>query len=169
MKFWLRDPNITSNVDVSNYDCSSVFGDRIERLACAERFPCGLCKLPSGKRLLIKGVCAKDVEYNFDFDFGVYGTKNGKPLFRGSQNSMMYFDKDTFKWRLQSLRDPLKYIQTVSRLPEDLPIGTHNWEVSEDDTMCKLRKGQILELTMSQCFPNKYTCNNGDCIDLRYS
>ena len=31
---------------------------------------------------MIKGVCARDVERGFDFDFGIYGTKNGKPLFR---------------------------------------------------------------------------------------
>ena len=80
----------------------------------------------------------------------------------------MYYDAQSTKWRLQSLRDPMKYIQTVERLPEDLPIGTHDWEVTQDDTMCKLKKGKVLELTISQCYPNMYTCNNGDCIILRY-
>lgn len=37
----------------------------------------------------------------------------------------------------------------------------------EDYAICKLGKHQTLELTISQCYPNKYTCNNGDCIDLR--
>ena len=86
---------------------------------------------------------------------------------RGSQNSIMYYDDMSTKWRLQSLRDPEKYIQTVERLPEELPIGTHDWEVTKDDTMCKLKTGQVLELTISQCYPNMYTCNNGDCIVLR--
>ncbi len=117
--------------------------------------------------MLIKGVCAKDAEYNYDFDFGVFGTKNGRPMFRGSQNSIMYYDLENHRWRLQSLRDPNKYILTVERLEEDLPIGTHNWQVLVDDAICRLKKGQILELTMSQCYPNMYTCNNGDCITLR--
>ena len=63
------------------------------------RFPCGICILPPAKRLLIKGVCGKDVENNFyDFDFGVYGTKNGRPLFRGSKNSNLFYDSETGKW-----------------------------------------------------------------------
>ena len=32
--------------------------------------------------------------------------------------------------------------------------------------MCKLKMDSILELTMSQGYPNMYTCNNGDCIIL---
>ena len=55
--------------------------------------------MPPAKRLLIKGVCGKDVENNFyDFDFGVYGTKNGRPLFRGSKNSNLFYDSGTGKW-----------------------------------------------------------------------
>ena len=46
-------------------------------------------------------------------------------------------------------------------------LGTHVWEVTEDFAICKLMKNQTLELTFSQCYPNKYTCNNGDCINLR--
>ena len=90
---------------------------------CTVKFPCGICKLPPKKRLLIKGVCGKDAEYSYDFDFGVYGTQDGKALFRGSQNSVMRYHKASQRWRLQSLRDPRKMIQTVSKLSEDLPIG----------------------------------------------
>ena len=115
VKFWINDKNISAYADVSNYECPYVFGDRVEKGLCEVKFPCGLCQLPPAKRLLIKGVCAKDVEYNYDFDFGIYGTKNGRPMFRGSQNSIMFFDLDTSKWRLQSLRNPNKYIQTVNR------------------------------------------------------
>ena len=45
--------------------------------------------------------------------------------------------------------------------------GRHDWEVMQDYAACKLRRGQTLTLTISQCYPNKYTCNNGDCISLR--
>ena len=135
---------------------------------CTVKFPCGICQLPPAKRLLIKGVCGKDAEYSYDFDFGVYGTQDGKALFRGSQNSIMRYHKETKKWRLQSLRNPLQMIQTVAELDEDLPIGTHVWEVTQDNAICKLRQNQTLELTISQCYPDKYTCNNGDCITLRF-
>ena len=96
VKFWIRDPNISAYQDISDRECSYVFGDRIERNLCDVRFPCGICQLAPAKRLLIKGVCGKDVENNYyDFDFGVYGTKNGRPMFRGSQNSIMYYESTT--------------------------------------------------------------------------
>ena len=79
-----------------------------------------------------------------------------------------FFNQIIGKWRLQTLRDnPTKYVRTVEILSEELPIGSYNWVVSEDDAICKKKRGSVLELTMSQCFPNKYTCNNGDCIILR--
>jgi hypothetical protein len=73
---------LTNGTALDDQDCTYIFGDRTERGSCGSRFPCGICKLPPAKRVLIKGVCAKDVEYTFDFDFGVHGTKNGKALFR---------------------------------------------------------------------------------------
>lgn len=80
------------------------------------------------------------------------------------------FSTLTGKWRLQTMREnPTKYVETVEILSEELPIGSYNWDVAENDALCKLKKGKILELTMSQCYPNMYTCNNGDCITLRYS
>ena len=168
VKFWIREPNGTVRTDLSKHTCPYVFGDRIEMQPCTVKFPCGICKLPAAKRLLIKGVCGKDAEYSYDFDFGVYGTQDAKALFRGSQNSIMRYHKGTKKWRLQSLRNPLNMIQTVAELDEDLPIGTHVWEVTNDFAICKLRQNQTLELTISQCYPDKYTCNNGDCIALAY-
>ena len=63
--------------------------------------------------------------------------------------------------------DPTKYVQTVEILSEVLPIGSFNWVVTEIEAICKMQVGSVLELTMSQCYPDKYTCNNGDCITLR--
>ena len=80
----------------------------------------------------------------------------------------MFYDLESSKWILQSLRDPKMFIRTVEKLPEDLPIGTHDWEIPETDALCKKKIGDVVELTMSQCYPNMYTCNNGDCITLRY-
>ena len=81
----------------------------------------------------------------------------------------MYYEKSSAKWILQSLHMPQKYIQTLERLPEELPIGTHNWQITMEDAMCGLKANESMELTISQCYPNMYTCNNGDCIELRYS
>lgn len=48
------------------------------------RFACGFCFLPEKDYLKMKGLCYEDVERNFvyDFDYYIYGQKNGKPQFR---------------------------------------------------------------------------------------
>lgn len=164
VKFWLADDQDVTD-DPGSY-CQFVFGHRVEKDFCSARFPCGLCELPPTKRLLIKGLCSKDLESKYDVDFVVYGTMNGKAHFRGSQNSHLFYDSTIMKWKLQSLRNESKFIQTAARLPEQLPIGTHVWEITVQDALCGLKVGSTLELTMSQCFPNMYTCNSGDCIPL---
>ena len=65
VKFWVNDPNVTAYADLSDYTCPFVFGDRIEEGQCQVKFPCGICQLPPAKRLLIKGICAKDAEYRY--------------------------------------------------------------------------------------------------------
>ena len=68
---------------------------------------------------------------------------------------------------MQSLRDPTKYLETKNKLPDNLPIGTHIWSVMMENGICKLNPSETHELTFTNCFPNKYTCDSGHCILLR--
>ena len=40
------------------------------------------------------------------------------------------------------------------------------WFVMEDDGLCGLTNGSVVNLTFSMCYPDKYTCNTGECIPL---
>ena len=48
------------------------------------RFACGICELPDRQMLKLKGLCEENVveEFEYDYDFYVYGQVNGKPNFR---------------------------------------------------------------------------------------
>ena len=122
----------------------------------------------SNNRLRLKGLCEEntDVEYEYDIDYYVYSQKNGKPHFRGIMNSEIYFDSTLERWRLQSFRKPHKFLIMDEKNPKVLPIGTHNWEIGSDVAACEMDKGNITELTFSQCTENLYTCSSGECIDL---
>ena len=86
-----------------------------------------------------------------------------KKCYRGTQISHIFFDKNVQKWTLQSLRDPKIYVQT-----EKFPLGTSEWTIGADNALCGLENRTTSELTMSLCYPEKYTCNSGSCIPLRY-
>ena len=48
----------------------------------------------------------------------------------------------------------------------DLPIGSHEWEVKNDHSFCHLKEESIAKLTLSRCYPDKFTCASGQCIHL---
>ncbi len=80
-------------------------------------------------------------------------------------NSELYYEPANNTWRLQSLRRPEKYV-LLSPPSHILPIGSWNWAMGSDAALCGKDKGEILELTFSLCYPEKYTCNDGSCIPL---
>lgn len=54
------------------------------------------------------------------------------------------------------------------------PFGRRKWRVSVTESssagggeICGRRNGEEITLTFSRCFPEMFTCNNGDCISLR--
>ena len=75
-----------------------------------------------------------------------------------------YFDLYRY---LRSLRDPENlFLITEKQLSESLPIGTYTWIVG-GGKFCEHKPGDFILLTFSKCFPNMYTCDSGECIDLR--
>ena len=82
------------------------------------------------------------------------------------QQSHIYFNATSKKWTLRSLANPDKFIETVSDLPNKIPVGSYKWQTGSVNSLCYKHKGYVSEMTFSKCFPNKYTCNSGHCIEL---
>ena len=38
--------------------------------------------------------------------------------------------------------------------------------LDSDLAICGKKEGEVAELTLSTCFPGKYTCDSGHCIEL---
>ena len=54
----------------------------------------------------------------------------------------------------------------ISEFEDEFPIGTNEWKLKKDDAICNQEKGTKLRLTLSQCYPDKFTCRSGHCIPL---
>ena len=88
-----------------------------------------------------------------------------RPLFHGNMNSEMYFDVANDSWRIQSLRNPKRFL--LIELPKlEIPFGTRMWTVGSHSALCGKDGGQTHKLTFSLCYPEMYTCNDGSCISL---
>ena len=57
-------------------------------------------------------------------------------------------------------------METFSKLDDGVPIGTHKWVTGSENALCGRLEGYTTEMTFSKCYPNKYTCNSGHCINL---
>ena len=52
--------------------------------------------------------------------------------------------------------------------PTIYPLGSRVWILGSELSMCGDDKDKEVTLTLSKCYPDKYTCNSGHCIPLRY-
>ena len=48
----------------------------------------------------------------------------------------------------------------------DFPMGRKIWNLNKGKSFCNNKIGDSVELTFSQCYPNKFTCDSGQCIPL---
>ena len=165
------DPNIYPG-PLGNFSCTMVRGDHLVKKDCDDLEPCGICKVEPQKRLRLKGLCVDDLKRDSDFDteFYVYGLFNDRLYFRGIRASHIFLDPSDGKWTIQSLKSPGK----ISKLPDSYslsryPIGRLTWTIQNNFTetgICGLRDGQTHVLTLSDCYPEKFSCNNGQCVNL---
>ena len=84
--------------------------------------------------------------------------------FRGLSQSHIYFNATLNKWVIRSIRDTEKYLVSNDLDPNDLPLGTHLWQLGTENSLCGKKAGHVMKLTFSTCYPNKYTCDSGHCI-----
>ena len=88
---------------------------------------------------------------------------------RGIVRSHIFFkcktnnECETGKWYLQSLIKP-EFILELSN--DYLPMGRQKWNLAQGKTFCKYEIGNFIDLTISQCYPGKFTCDSGQCIQL---
>ena len=89
--------------------------------------------------------------------------KRGRPK---NTKSNIYFNGTSQRWRLQSLLQPSKFMETEGDLSSLIPIGSYSWKTGSKNSWCSKPEGFTTDLTFSQCYPNKYTCDSGYCIPL---
>ncbi len=68
------------------------------------------------------------------------------------------------EWRIESVRDPGDIRASLSGHSTHLPMGRHAWK---PDVFCHSPhpdEDTSRELTLSTCFPDKFTCDDGTCL-----
>ena len=80
--------------------------------------------------------------------------------------SHIFFDNTLNAWVLKSLEDIGHGFVLKEDLADGMPIGTHIWKTITDRSHCLLSNNTQVELTISVCKNDQFTCDSGQCIDL---
>ena len=81
---------------------------------------------------------------------------------RGPEKSLIHFDGKL--WHLVSFLDRTKRLVT-----KQFPIGRKPWKVAPNSsTICGHQPGDIVNLAMTMCKNDQFTCDDGGCIELVY-
>jgi hypothetical protein len=84
----------------------------------------------------------------------------GMFTFRGYTDTIMFWDSDIGKWKLQSYRDPSVYaLANVT----DYPFGTIDWDVYGDK--CHDGNHTVMSLNINSCNDTEFNCRSGHCIE----
>ena len=107
----------------------------------------------------------KLMEGFFDTEYFIEGYVSMKPHWRGLGKSHIYFLPKRKVWRLESFYATEKYADLTADDTDPFayyPLGRLNWKI--EDGICQMSEGAVRSLTLTTCFPNKFTCDDGSCV-----
>ena len=79
---------------------------------------------------------------------------------QGYTDSVIYFDIETSKWKLELSSNKSIYATTDS---QDYPFGVHNWTYFNAP---ELPGNHTLLLSLTTCDDGEFNCDNGICIPM---
>ena len=147
-----------------NVNCTIALNGKLHPKSCSSSIPCSYCQLPLFKTyLILKGLCVSDFN-EFDTQYYALGYLNDKIVFHGLKFSWIYFDSNDGRWTIQSLRNPQKISKLINDGSTDgTPIGRQNW-ITIGNGICDLESDSKHVLTLTNCSPDQFSCDAGDCI-----
>jgi len=162
--FW--EPGQPNGGDGQN--CARTYLDRRWQSQSCENIFCAVCEFGQQMNLTMRGLCNRDtklMEGFFDTEYFIKDYINLKPHWRGLGKSHIFYQPKEKKWKLESFYATEKYalITADDTQPQSFyPLGRKTWFVS--DGICQLENDSPKSLTLTTCFPNKFTCDDGSCV-----
>ena len=133
-------------------------------MSCDVKFY-SVCYFDEKPQLITRGLCKESL---FDRKYTLYGYENKKPVFHGISNTRIVWvnsNEDLLiqgTWKMEINGNPNTYNIMIMETSTDYPMGVRKWKTFGDN--CK--DGDIVELMLTNCGKNMFTCGDGTCIDM---
>ncbi|XP_063889374.1 uncharacterized protein LOC135116084 isoform X2 [Scylla paramamosain] len=143
---------------------SGTFPSQWSDIACLDSYEfCVPCEFPQLSTLYLKGpaVCPNS-PFNQEYVLG--NEEGGRPALHGFFHSDIYWDTANKSWAIRSRK-----VEGATALWQPLregnyPFGTKTWKLAGE--VCNMLPGTLVNLTLSICRSDQFTCSDGTCIPL---
>ncbi|XP_050706082.1 uncharacterized protein LOC126991371 [Eriocheir sinensis] len=116
---------------------------------------CVLCNFTTHPEMRLRGLCR---DSSFDRRFSFRDNRDYNLIFDGLAHVMMKEQNGT--WIMRSRLYPTLRARMVSQWVGQYPVGVHTWLIEGD--RCRQKE---VELLLTSCHNDEYTCNDGSCIE----
>ncbi|XP_042220595.1 uncharacterized protein LOC121865318 [Homarus americanus] len=117
---------------------------------------CPLCNFTATPSFRVRGLCKDSV---IDRNLFLRDYENNKPQFHGPHFTGVSWDRDNATWKLTSRGHENLTGYMVMKVPTEYPVGVHSWIITGDKCVAS-----ELEVLITACGEEEYTCNDGACI-----
>ena len=147
------------------HDCIHDFACFTQKCDRSDLIPTYICDFKEKVKVRMKGLCKEskvDTEYLL---LGYEVLKKGgghQRKFGGSTGWVLAHKKEEDVWQLQ--HDHYPHLSLTMEDKDSLPVGLHSW-IAANDT-CSLGQTVSVQLQLSACQPDQFTCRNGKCVGM---
>ena len=172
-------PNITDVIDTGGedptvYSCVYSYDSYLYTAECKTSWPCLNCAIEPGTLYFLKGLCPTaymdswqtlgtiDDTFRLADDSTLENAK-----FQGFTISQVFFNEAYERWTIQSITEPDNIL--IMKPKNIHPLGRWTWIVGNKSNICpEWEPNQEISLTFSACRQDQFTCEDGQCIDIKY-
>ena len=128
---------------------------------------CFYCKMKKHRLFRLRGGCksfSKKIDIDDEYIFLPNKVVNTKPMWLGTQNSIIKWNNNKAQWEICDLSKDECYVKLI--LENNFPIGKHYWYLFDGISCKDSQNGEELEMILTACDVDEFTCNDGTCIDV---
>ena len=165
--WYMRKPEELSSFDgklcKGQFNCQHYFNCFAQKCDRSDMGLAFICDFKEKVKLRLKGLCK---EAKVDTDYLLLGYEvleqggGHRRKYGGSTGWLLAHNKEEDIWQLQHNHYP--HLSLTMEDKDSLPVGLHSW-VAANNT-CSLGQTVSVQLQLSACKPDQFTCHNGKCV-----
>ena len=125
---------------------------------------CCLCQSPRIVYLKLRGLCSNS---NIDPYYVISNDKSTtETVLYGIQSTTIDFDFLGNRWQLKVVGRAENTSGASAALHVSFLLGQHQWKIENDNKACKSGDSYVVNLKLTGCKDNEFTCSDGQCIKM---